>query len=108
MLKNLSIKKNSPSASAPSSSSSSPCWLAYTNFTKLSAASGWDRHTLEVLLEAGQIETSMVQIQSSVRGFLLTGDDSIAQQIGREEDTLRHHLELVTASRPTIRPSKRA
>jgi methyl-accepting chemotaxis protein WspA len=29
-----------------------------------------------VLLEAGQIETSMVQIQSSVRGFLLTGDEA--------------------------------
>ncbi|MYM68340.1 HAMP domain-containing protein [Pseudoduganella sp. FT55W] len=70
--------------------------MAYTNFTKLSTASEWDRHTLAVLLEAGQIETAMMQIQSSVRGFLITGDDSITQQVSVEEDALRHHIEQIT------------
>ncbi|MYM26208.1 HAMP domain-containing protein [Duganella sp. FT135W] len=70
--------------------------LAYTNFGKLSIASGWDRHTLEVLIEAGEIDTAMVQIQSSVRGFLITGDESITPQIGIEEDILHQHLAKIT------------
>ncbi|NYE61201.1 methyl-accepting chemotaxis protein WspA [Duganella sp. 1224] len=70
--------------------------MAYANFTKLSTASGWDLHTLQVLLEANQIETAMVQIQSSARGYLLTGDASVTTQISAEEDTLRGHLATIT------------
>ncbi|MRW88289.1 HAMP domain-containing protein [Pseudoduganella sp. FT26W] len=70
--------------------------MAYSNFTKLSTASGWDRHTLQVLLEANQIETAMVQIQSSTRGFLLTGDDNAIRQVAAEEETMRQHLAQIT------------
>ncbi|WP_432382888.1 methyl-accepting chemotaxis protein [Duganella sp. P38] len=78
--------------------------MAYTNFTKLSAASGWDLHTMQVLLEANQIETAMVQIQSSTRGYLLTGDASAIQRVSSEEDILRRHLAEIsrlTADNPT-------
>jgi methyl-accepting chemotaxis protein WspA len=70
--------------------------LAYTNFTKLSTASGWDLHTMQVLLEANQIETAMVQIQSSTRGYLLTSDASAVQRISNEEAILRRHLAEIT------------
>ncbi|MYM75949.1 HAMP domain-containing protein [Duganella sp. FT134W] len=70
--------------------------LAYTNFTKLSAASTWDLHTMQVLLEAGQIETSLIQIQTSTRGFMLTGEESTTAPISGEEDAVRHHLKEIT------------
>jgi methyl-accepting chemotaxis protein WspA len=70
--------------------------LAYTNFTKLSAASTWDLHTMQVLLEAGQIETSLIQIQTSTRGFMLTGEESTTAPISGEEETVRHHLDEIT------------
>ncbi|WP_371868923.1 hypothetical protein [Duganella lactea] len=40
---------------------------------------------LIVLLEAKQIETAMVQIQSSTRGDLLTGDATALQHVSNEE-----------------------
>jgi len=93
MLNNLSIKKKLASGfGAIIAIIIILLALAYSNFTKLSIASGWDVHTMQVLLEANQIETAVVQIQSSTRGFLLTGDASAVQQISAEEDTLRRHL----------------
>jgi methyl-accepting chemotaxis protein WspA len=70
--------------------------LAYNNFSKLSTASGWDMHTMQVLLEAGQIETALIQIQSSTRGFMLTGEESTTKPIAGEEETVRHHLAEIT------------
>ncbi|MYM31560.1 HAMP domain-containing protein [Duganella sp. CY15W] len=97
MLKNLSIKKKLATGfGAIVAIIVILLAMAYNNFTRLSTASGWDRHTLEVLLEANQIETAIVQIQSSTRGFLLTGDENIASQIAAEEETMRHHLAEVT------------
>jgi len=93
MLKNLSIKKKLTSGfGAIVAIIVILLATAYTNFTKLSAASGWDLHTMQVLLEANQIETAMVQIQSSTRGFLLTGDATAIQRVSNEEETLRRHL----------------
>jgi methyl-accepting chemotaxis protein WspA len=65
---------------------------AYINFSKLSTASEWDRHTLHVLLEANQIETSLLQIQTSTRGFMLTGEESTTKPIPAEEEATRSHL----------------
>jgi methyl-accepting chemotaxis protein WspA len=105
MLKNLSIKKKLASGfGAIVALIVLLLALAYTNFTKLSTASGWDLHTMQVLLEANQIETAMVQIQSSARGYLLTGDVNAVQKVRTEEDTLRRHLAEVTrltADNPT-------
>nr|WP_315260336.1 methyl-accepting chemotaxis protein [uncultured Duganella sp.] len=97
MLKNLSIKKKLASGfGAIVAIIVILLTLAYTNFTKLSAASRWDLHTMQVLLEANQIETAMVQIQSSTRGFLLTGDATAIQRVSNEEEILRRHLAEIT------------
>jgi methyl-accepting chemotaxis protein WspA len=69
---------------------------SYINFTKLSTASDWDRHTLTVLLEANQIETALLQIQSSTRGFMLTGEESTTKPIPAEEESTRRHLANIT------------
>jgi methyl-accepting chemotaxis protein WspA len=65
---------------------------AYNNFARLSEASGWDRHTLEVLLEAGKIESALLQVQNSTRGFMLTGDESIVTPIAREREAAHTFL----------------
>jgi len=69
---------------------------SYVNFSKLSTASEWDRHTLHVLLEANQIETSLLQIQTSTRGFMLTGEESTTRPIPAEEEATRRHLAAIT------------
>ena len=66
--------------------------LAYNNFSRLSTANDWDRHTLEVLLETNHISTSMLQIQTATRGFMLTGNESIVVPIQKEEAEARAHL----------------
>src|SRR4051812_23029771 len=44
--------------------------LAYNSFARLSEASGWDRHTLEVLLEADKVSIDVLNIQSEERGYI--------------------------------------
>ncbi|MDB5935306.1 MAG: chemotaxis protein [Massilia sp.] len=66
--------------------------LAYNNFSRLSDANRWDRHTLEVLLEANHIATAVLQMQTSVRGSLLTGADSLMAPVNQEFDEARAHL----------------
>ena len=71
--------------------------LAYTNFTKLSTASGWDRHTQEVLIELSTIDNALLQIQTSNRGFMLTGDEAIAAPIPENEAKARAHHKKAAA-----------
>jgi methyl-accepting chemotaxis protein WspA len=66
--------------------------LSYHQFTRLSEANAWDRHTLEVLLEADQIANAVLQIQNSTRGFMLTGNESLVQVIPQEEEAMRRHV----------------
>jgi methyl-accepting chemotaxis protein WspA len=77
--------------------------VAYVNFTSLSSANGWDRHTLQVLLEANRIETALLQIQTSTRGFMLTGEESLTTVIASEEQAVQRHLaaaRTLTADNP--------
>lgn len=66
--------------------------LAYNNFSRLSEANRWDRHTLEVLLETNHITTSMLQIQTATRGFMLTGNETLVLPIEKEEAEARAHV----------------
>ncbi|MCE3604806.1 methyl-accepting chemotaxis protein [Massilia sp. P8910] len=65
--------------------------LAYNNFSKMSEASRWDRHTLEVLLETNKIATNVLEIQAEVRGYLLTGEERfLTPQIDEEKSLLEN------------------
>jgi methyl-accepting chemotaxis protein WspA len=78
--------------------------LAYNNFTRLSDAREWDRHTLEVLLEINHVSTSVLQVQSSVRGYLLTGNDPLTEPVRSEHESARKHLRRaieLTADNPS-------
>ena len=66
--------------------------LAYNNFSRLSEANRWDRHTLEVLLETNHITTSLLQVQTATRGFMLTGNESLVTPIEKETAEARAHL----------------
>jgi methyl-accepting chemotaxis protein WspA len=71
--------------------------LAYNNFARLSEANQWNRHTLEVLRELDTIATSVLQIQSSTRGYLLTGNESLVTPIRNEYATARDHVKRAQA-----------
>jgi methyl-accepting chemotaxis protein WspA len=71
--------------------------LAYNNFARLSEANRWNRHTLEVLLEVDHIATSVLQVQASTRGYLLTGNENLVAPIHNEFATARAHLKRVQA-----------
>lgn len=66
--------------------------IAYNNFARLSDANQWNRHTLEVLLETDQIATSILQVQASTRGYLLTGNDTVMAPIASETANARAHI----------------
>ncbi|USX12900.1 methyl-accepting chemotaxis protein [Oxalobacteraceae bacterium OTU3CAMAD1] len=78
--------------------------VAFTNFSKLSAASDWDRHTQEVLLEVTVIDNAMLQVQSANRGFMLTGVEAIAAPLVAAEALVRTQIDkiaLLTRDNPS-------
>ena len=77
--------------------------LAYNNFAKLSEADHWNRHTLEVLLETRHVATDVLQVQSSTRGYLMTGSDTLLAPIHGDFASAHEHLERalrLTADNP--------
>jgi len=71
--------------------------LAYQNFARLSEANTWNRHTQEVLLETDQIATSMLQVQASTRGYLITGNEALVAPIANEFAGAQGHLKRALA-----------
>ncbi|MGJ9420000.1 methyl-accepting chemotaxis protein [Massilia sp. CMS3.1] len=71
--------------------------LAYNNSQKLADANKWDRHALEVLLQSDHIATSVLQIQSATRGYILTGNESLVAPLTAEFDEAKQHLASATA-----------
>lgn len=74
--------------------------LAYNNAQKLATANKWDRHALEVLVQSNHIATSVLQVQSAIRGFLLTGNEALIAPLNAEFAEAKRHL--VTATRLTV------
>ncbi len=66
--------------------------VAYQNFARLSEASGWDRHSLQVLLEVNKIPEAILHVQSATRGYLLTGDDTLLAPIADEEQSAAQQI----------------
>jgi len=66
--------------------------LAYSNFVRMSEASEWDKHTMEVMLEAERISSSVFAIQAVVRGYLLTGTPGDLVTLPELESAMHRHL----------------
>jgi methyl-accepting chemotaxis protein WspA len=76
---------------------------AYSTFGRLAQASAWDQHTLNVLLEVNQLATSVVQVQNSTRGFMLTGNEKLVAAVDPEDALAHAHLDAaakLTADNP--------
>jgi methyl-accepting chemotaxis protein WspA len=55
--------------------------VAYNNFTRLSEANGWDRHTMDVLLSIDRVSNDILEVQAETRGYYLTGDPARGARI---------------------------
>lgn len=76
---------------------------AFNNFTRLSEANGWDRHTLQVLLAAAKVDQSVNHVQSSYLQFMVNGDESLLadlDQLRAEVKRGMQELKTLTADNP--------
>jgi methyl-accepting chemotaxis protein WspA len=60
--------------------------FAYANFSRLSEANEWDKHTMGVLLAADKVTSGVQELQVHVRGYYLTGEASRNAEI--KDDTV--------------------
>src|SRR5476649_1490029 len=47
--------------------------IAYKQFSSLSEANEWDRHTMDVIHSIDQLQLDLLQVQVEARGYYLTG-----------------------------------
>lgn len=77
--------------------------VAYQHSVRVYEANRWDKHTLAVILEANRIANDVLEMQATVRGYLLTGESDDLAQLPALEPSLRGHLAkavLLTADNP--------
>ncbi|MTW10049.1 HAMP domain-containing protein [Pseudoduganella eburnea] len=77
--------------------------VAYQHSVRVYEANRWDKHTLAVILEANRIANDVLEMQATVRGYLLTGESDDLAQLPALELSLRGHLAkavLLTADNP--------
>lgn len=79
-------------------------FVAYNNFSSLSAANGWDKHTMQVLLAIDKVNNSLLSVQTEARGYYLTGSEVRLKIIQEEMAALQPaitELKKLTADNPT-------
>lgn len=67
--------------------------LTFVQFQKNITNNDWTRHTYEVLLDAEQILLSLVDIETGLRGYLLTGRDEFLTPLREGEKTFQAAFE---------------
>jgi len=78
-------------------------FVAYNNFSSLSAANGWDKHTMQVLLAIDKVDNNLLSVQVETRGYLLTGSDTRLARIHEEMADLQPSISALlklTADNP--------
>ncbi|WP_235922811.1 methyl-accepting chemotaxis protein [Rugamonas aquatica] len=76
---------------------------AYTNFSRLAQANGWNNHTHAVMAEAQNILESLLNMETGERGFALTGDDASLAPLKAGQEAFRAHVDKarqLTADNP--------
>src|SRR5471032_1624640 len=66
---------------------------AYTNFSRLAQANGWNNHTHEVMAEAHSILESLLNMETGERGYALTGDDAALAPLKSGQTDFNAHVE---------------
>jgi methyl-accepting chemotaxis protein len=49
--------------------------MSYSSFNELSESSDWDRHTYDVIIEIDGLMKNLVDMETGLRGFAITGDE---------------------------------
>jgi len=70
-------------------------WVAVRALHKLFDAQGWRAHTLEVITHTKAVETEIRTADSTVRGFILTGDPIFVQRFQAASQTIYQELDQV-------------
>ncbi|MBB5610905.1 MULTISPECIES: methyl-accepting chemotaxis protein [unclassified Janthinobacterium] len=78
--------------------------VAYNSFTRLSEANGWDRHTMEVLIEIDKIHNSILQTQVETRGYIISGNESSLNPETDEMAVLTQHTQKAIAMTADNKP----
>ena len=68
---------------------------SYFNFSSLEQAMGLNAHSFEVLGEADQMLTSLLNIEAGQRGFELTGNDSSLAPLTAGKKAFQQHYDKV-------------
>ena len=66
---------------------------AYTNFSRLAQANGWNNHTHEVMAEAHSTLESLLNMETGERGYALTGDDASLAPLKSGQTDFNAHVE---------------
>jgi len=66
---------------------------AYTNFSRLAQANGWNNHTHEVMAEAHSTLESLLNMETGERGYALTGDDASLAPLKSGQADFNAHVE---------------
>ncbi|OEZ57518.1 methyl-accepting chemotaxis protein [Duganella sp. HH105] len=77
--------------------------IAYSKFTSLADANGWDRHTMEVIQSIDKMRNDLLQVQVEARGYYLTGDSVRLDNTRKELTDLPvslHALQKLTGDNP--------
>ena len=78
------------------------------SFIALSTANNWLRHTDEVRVGIAQLRSTVLDAETGLRGYLITGERDFLAPYDRARDQWREQLDQVRAARPTIASSRRA
>lgn len=74
--------------------------LAFRNINSVNEAIRWEKHTQQVLLQLDEVFISMVEAESSVRGFMTTQDETLLEPYSQAQQEAPNKIavlrELVT------------
>jgi methyl-accepting chemotaxis protein WspA len=77
--------------------------IAYNNFARLTEANGWDKHSMQVLIEVDRITNAVLRTQVELRGYLLTGNDTVLASEREYAQEVTQHMQnaiQLTADNP--------
>ncbi len=77
--------------------------MSYSSFEELSDANRWDRHTYEVLVEAHELLVALIDMETGMRGFAITGEEKFLEPTTAGKSTFARHFSRVkelTADNP--------
>ncbi|MTI47233.1 MAG: methyl-accepting chemotaxis protein [Firmicutes bacterium] len=66
--------------------------ITYKNFNIQEEANYWEKHTYEVIIEANELLQSLINMETSVRGFAITGQEEYLELYNMGEKDFDGHL----------------